>query len=246
MKIAFCFLTYNNIIREDIWNKFFENIDKEKYEVFIHPKNIISNKYNFKYNIIKNVINTKNKYDISIVYATINLFKHAYNFDKNISHFIFLSQSCIPLYNFDILYNIIIKFPYSVISSINYNKKERYYKLSNFMKKNIKYDNFVKQQPNMILINSDVQLLLNNNLVDHFRYMESPDEHYFINIFLNIFKCKIIKNQINFCNYDLQKTQALEFNNIDIQIINYIRKYGFIFMRKINKNTIINIDNIFN
>ena len=245
MKIAFCFLTYNNIIRDDIWNNFFQNSNKEKYEVFIHPKNIVSNNYKFKYKIIDYIIDTKNKYDISIVNATINLLKYAYNYDNNISHFVFLSQSCIPLYNFNILYNIIINFPCSVISSINYNKKERYYKLSNFIKKFIKYENFVKQQPNMILINSDIQLLIKYNLIDHFKYVESPDEHYFINVLVNIFKCKIIKNQINFCNYDLNKTQALEFNNIDLNTINYIKNLGFLFMRKINKNTIIN-NNIFN
>ena len=36
--IAFCFLTYDIIIRYDIWNKFFENINNNKYIVFIHPK----------------------------------------------------------------------------------------------------------------------------------------------------------------------------------------------------------------
>ncbi len=27
--IAFCFLTYNDIERIDIWNKFFENVDQK-------------------------------------------------------------------------------------------------------------------------------------------------------------------------------------------------------------------------
>ena len=53
-KIAFCFLTYDNIIRYDIWNSFFHNCDKNKYVVFIHPKNIINyNDLSFNYQIVK-------------------------------------------------------------------------------------------------------------------------------------------------------------------------------------------------
>jgi len=70
MKIAFCFLTYDNIIRNDIWNNFFENVDKNKYMVYIHPKNIINisnntSNYNFNYHILNNRINTVSKTDIN-------------------------------------------------------------------------------------------------------------------------------------------------------------------------------------
>ena len=52
--IAFCFLNYDKIIRYDIWNKFFENIDNSKYVVFIHPKIIkdFSYYYTFPYNYL--------------------------------------------------------------------------------------------------------------------------------------------------------------------------------------------------
>ena len=245
MKIAFCFLTYDNIIRSDIWNTFFENIDKDKYLVFIHPKNIINNNYTFNYNYIKNIINTTSKYDISIVKATLNLLEESYKLDKSITHFVFLSQSCIPLYNFNKLYNLIKELKNSVISYIDNNKKDRYYKLSNTIKKHINYNNFVKQQPNMILIREDVSYLVNNNLIDHFKFIECPDEHYFINVLLYIFKKKIFKHSTHFCNTDLNKTQALEFNNINNNFINKIRELGFIFMRKLNKNSIIDIQYIF-
>ena len=153
MKLAFCFLTYDIIVRYDIWNIFFQNSDIEKYVVFIHPKRIIDfSKYTFKYNIVKNRINTTSKDNINIVKATLKLLEETFNYDNEISHFIFLSQSCIPLYSFNILYNIITKFPSSVISHIDNNKKDRYYHLSNIIMKYIKYNKFVKQQPNMILI----------------------------------------------------------------------------------------------
>jgi hypothetical protein len=243
MKIAFCFLTYDEIIRYDIWNKFFSNIDINKYIVFIHPKIVKQfNNYTFNYNIVKNRINTIRKEDISIVKATIKLLEETYNYDNSITHFIFLTQSCIPLYSFNILYSIITKFPLSVISYIINNKMNRYYQLKNNIKKYIIYNKFIKQQPNMILIRKDVELLINNNLTEYFINMECPDEHYFVNVISNIFKKEFIKKQINFCNLDFNKTQAIEFNNVNKILIEKIRNYGFLFMRKINKQSYLDIE----
>lgn len=241
MKIAFCFLTYDDIIRYDIWNTFFENIDENKYNVFIHPKNIGINitKYKFKYNIIKNRIITKGKDDISIVQATLKTLEEAYEYDKNISHFIFLSQSCIPIYNFDTIYKIIMASQYSIISLIENNKKDRYNQLLASFKKYIHINNFVKQQPNMMLIRNDVADLIRNNYSIYFQHIQCPDEHYFINIMISILKKKFIKKQIHFCNPDFNRTQALEFNNINKDFIDKIRKYGFLFMRKVTVKSII-------
>jgi hypothetical protein len=243
MKIAFCFLTYDIIIRYDIWNTFFENSDINKYVVFIHPKNIINfTPYKFNYNIVKNRIKTTSKDNITIVKTTLKLLEETYKYDKDITHFIFLSQSCIPLYSFEILYNIITKIPLSLISYIDHNRKERYYQLSNNIKKYINHTQFIKQQPNMILIKDDVYNLINNDFTLYFHNITCPDEHYFINIILYIFKKNIIKKQITFCNYDFTKTQALEFNNISNSFIETIRNYGFLFMRKLNKKSNIDIN----
>lgn len=247
MKLAFCFLTYDIIVRYDIWNIFFQNIDIEKYVVFIHPKRIIDfNKYNFKYNIVKNRINTTSKDNITIVKATLKLLEETFNYDNEISHFIFLSQSCIPIYSFNILYNIITKFPSSVLSHIDNNKKDRYYHLSNSIMKYIRYNNFVKQQPNMILVRDDVNYLINNDLTVHFYKMNCPDEHYFINILISIINRNIIKKQTTFCNNDFSKTQALEYININSNFITELRRYGFLFMRKVNVKSLIDSNFIYN
>ena len=247
MKIAFCFLTYDIIIRYDIWNKFFNNVNINKYTVFIHPKNMIENNnlYTFQYNIVKNRVATTSKDNINIVKATLKLLEESFLFDNTITHFIFISQSCIPLYSFDKIYEVITKFQYSVISHINHNKKERYFQLSNVIKKFINYNNFIKQQPNMILIKNDVELLIKNDLTDHFRFMTCPDEHYFINILPHIFKKILIRKQISFCNNDLKKTQALEFKNVNKNFINIVRNQGFLFMRKVGKESFIDSKYLF-
>ena len=230
--IIFCFLTYDNIITYKYWNKFFENVDEYKYQVFIHPKNNINiNLYKFKINKVKNIIPTVNKTHISIVKATLELFKESYN--NNGSHYVFLSQNCIPLYNFTSLEGLILKFNKSVVSCINHNKKERYLQLTNKIKNFMNYNDFVKQQPNMILVKDDVYELIKNDLTNHFRYMTCPDEHYFINVLLYVLKKDIIKQQTHFCNYNLTRTQALEFKHIDINLYNKVKSLGFLFMRKV-------------
>jgi len=239
-KIAFCFLTYDVIIRNDIWNRFFNGVDPNKYIVFIHPKNRIDGFYTFQYQYVKNPIYTKSKTDISIVKATLQLLKEAYTEDNSITHFIFLSQSCIPLYNFQKIYEKISAMNMSVISCIQKNKLNRYNSLDPNMKRYIHPYLFFKQQPNMVLTREDVMRFIKEDYTEYFRGLECPDEHYFINIMINLFKTKFKIKQITFCNPDLSRTQALEFNNINNDFLNKVRDLGFLFIRKIEKNS--NID----
>ena len=37
-KIAFCFLIYDIINQEELWNLFFQNVDTNKYAIYIHYK----------------------------------------------------------------------------------------------------------------------------------------------------------------------------------------------------------------
>ena len=67
----------------------------------------------------------------------------------------------------------------------------------------------------------------------YFRNIQCPDEHYFINLLLYILKIDIIKSQTHFCNFNLNKTQALEFKNPNETLLNSVRNKGFLFMRKI-------------
>ena len=243
MKIAFCFLTYDNLIRTHIWNQFFQDVDPNQYVVYIHPKKRVENKYSFSYNIVKNTIPTISKDHISVVKATLQLFREAYA--EEITHFIFLSQSCIPLYSFDILYTFLKGVDCSIVSSMGNNKKDRYFSMSDIMKKHISYPSFVKQQPNMILVNSDVKLFIQNDMTDHFKNMSCPDEHYFINILLFLFKKKVVRQQIDFCNFSLHKTQAIEFKYVDSKLIYNIRLLGFLFMRKVTQLGYVDINFLF-
>ena len=226
-------MTYNDIIPLKDWNSFFKNINTDLYQVWIHPKSFIhKHLYEFPIHVVQNKVITINKSHISIVKAMLQLFKEAIE-HKNECKIIFCSQNCIPLYDFNFYHKFVNDLDKSIVSFINYNCKDRYIQLNSELKKYISYAGFGKQQPNMILNYDDAKLLVKNDLTLYFKHMTCPDEHYFINVLLYIFKRNIIKSQTHFCNYDLHKTQALEFNNPSDELKKIIKNMGFLFMRKV-------------
>ena len=110
LKIAFIFLIYSTINHENIWHTFFKNVDKTRYNIYIHYKTDVKLKYFDEYKINETV---STKYaDISIVKAQNHMLQEALK-DINNTHFIFLSGSCIPFKSFDYIYNILdSKFSY--------------------------------------------------------------------------------------------------------------------------------------
>jgi hypothetical protein len=101
-KIAFCFLIYDKINHEEIWHRFFEKADKQKYNIYIHYKENKPLKYLDEYKI-QNCIETKWG-DISLVKAQNKLLEEALKDPKN-EHFIFLSNSCVPVKTFQFIYD---------------------------------------------------------------------------------------------------------------------------------------------
>ena len=104
-KIAFCFLIYDVINHEELWNLFFNNIDKNLYEIYIHQKFDKRLKYFDEYKL-KNKIDT-NYADPTLINAYNLLFKKAY--EDGCDKFVILSQACIPLKSFDYIYEFLIK-----------------------------------------------------------------------------------------------------------------------------------------
>lgn len=102
-KIAFCFLIYDIINLEEYWKVFFDKIDKNKYNIYIHykydAKLLFFNDYK-----LKNCIKTDYNDMISLTKAFNVIFEEALK-DENNSHFVLLSGSCIPMKSFDYIYN---------------------------------------------------------------------------------------------------------------------------------------------
>lgn len=86
----------------------------------------------------------------------------------------------------------------SIISCIQKNKVDRYNSLDSYMKRYIHPNLFFKQQPNMMLTRDDVYKFIKEDYTEYFKGLECPDEHYFINVMINLFKIRFIIKQITF------------------------------------------------
>ncbi|GAB4853517.1 hypothetical protein Ancab_017708 [Ancistrocladus abbreviatus] len=113
-KIAFMFLTAGALPFEKLWDKFFHG-HEEKFCVYVHAsqgKPI----HHSQYFINRDIRSDKVAWgQISMVDAEKRLLANALQ-DPDNQHFVLLSDSCVPLHNFDYVYNYLI---YSNVSFID-------------------------------------------------------------------------------------------------------------------------------
>ena len=134
-KIAFLFLTIDNLKHSDIWNTYFKSIDKKKYNIYVHPKN--PDKVTddlLKNNIINELVETKHGF---LVEAMVKLMENALK-DKDNKFFVFISDSCIPIKKFDIMYEELFKIDKSIVGKMflkKWDKEKRYVDASKKIKK---------------------------------------------------------------------------------------------------------------
>ena len=100
-KVAFCFLIYDGMNHEAVWNLFFKNADPRKYSIYIH---YVTNKplLYFEKHKLQNCIPTA-RGKISLVQAQ-NLLLHEGLKDPQNTNFVFVSNSCVPFKAFDEIY----------------------------------------------------------------------------------------------------------------------------------------------
>lgn len=174
-KIAFCFLIYDKINHEYLWKLFFNNIDPNKYNIYIHYKYDKPLKYFEKYKL-NNCVSTKWG-DISLVIAQNMLLKEAIK-DKNNKHMVFISNSCVPLKPFNHIYNLLDhNYSYFKLMPINSSFPRCNKTLQYIDKKYIK-----KSSQWCILNRKHSNIFINSTDYLHwFNYEDTiPDEHCYI------------------------------------------------------------------
>ena len=266
-KIAFLFLTYNNLKRPEIWNKFFniENADN-------------SNKYSNKYTIynhakekdkVTNIL-LKDKHIPehietcwgcpNLVEANILMMKEALKDPLN-TKFILISDSCIPIVSFDKFYNKIMKDDKSYINIHYNNNLERY---DNIINPQFKKNEFTKHSGSGLILNQKHTKILVSEIENYIRdwkLVTVPDEHYFGNILrvlVPTFNNEVLKEKITFdiWSKDILDNNKIDFNNdiitdsyinikkITNKAIDELRDKKFVLVRKIDKDTEIDINYI--
>lgn len=241
MKISFCFLIYDVINHEDLWNIFFTNVDSDKYNIYIHYKTDKQLKYFEKFKL-KNCISTYYS-NISLVLAQNIMLSEGLKDNEN-EHFIFLSGSCIPLKSFDYLYN-------------NLNKSYSYFNITpasdcfprcnhvlNYIDR--KYINKASQW--CILNKNHAQLMIDKNeYIKWFENNDCPDEHcYITNIFVQGLQDQIVTTPniaigattfTNWSGMDYKYVSVCglkNYSSITIEELTYLLDSKSLFGRKFN------------
>jgi len=228
VKIAYCFLLYDQIIHNEIWEKYFNN--NQTYNIYTHIKTVNDNTQEW---VIKNRIQTIDTEwcNISLVYAFINLLKEALK-DKDNKYFIFLSGECIPLYNYTYIYK-----------NITANKKS----IMNYWKRS---SGFYKASQWMILTRKHAKILtkMNKDFINEYEedFKDCPDEYYPINWFIKSNLKNEIKNKVTtyvtWYNENASGPSRLNYPQM-LKYKNEIKESGALFARKFNKKAARNLYN---
>ncbi len=203
MKIAFLFLTIDDIYFPKIWEYYFKN-NNDKISIYCHPKNPDNIKTPWlKKNIIKNLTKTKWGHFTN---AIINLLKIALD-DKDNQKFIIVSESCLPIKTFEKFYNMLQN------DTINTSYiKLRQFEKFHFEKYNIFNKNLIKHSGWWCLSRHHVKKIISNQSIYKFQHIIAGDEH-----FLSfLYPSDNIKNfEITYANWT---ANINEINNISNQL----------------------------
>ena len=164
-KVAFLFLTIDDVNFPKIWDKYFlDNVDK--YNIYIHPKNPQNVTWH-KECIISNLVETEWGF---ITRAYVELLKVAL-MDKDNVKFITLSESCLPIQSFDKFYEAVIEDEKSWIKLLEITP----YQKTNVLKK-IK-GNFIYHYARWCINRHHVKKILSSDL-NFFHDMHIGDEYF--------------------------------------------------------------------
>ena len=199
-------MTRKDVNYPSIWEKYFEN-NENKYDLYIHPKNPNEVKSFLKNKIINEYIETEWG-DISLTKVMIALLKEAYK-NKNNNSFVFLSESCLQIKNFNLFYNKFKNINKSFFTLGNYSGQHmsRFKYIKNPNKLGINKKNFYKSETWCILCRKHVKSILDNYKywLPSFKDVYIPEEHFFITYILIKFGKKSFENyKTTFTYWDLE------------------------------------------
>eukprot|EP01084_Bolivina_argentea_P095455 171616_1 len=279
-KIAFLYLTRDYIETPKVYDRFFANDNhKPYYSIYVHPKfpDNITNKQPYVYNNILPkhlIINNTARFTYSLVDASNALFKYALN-DKLNKKFVLLSETTIPLYNFNTIYDKLmynnnnfswglqqgtqgkgkclwqayngIKHHAISINGLGMRKRE-------FIRKFMRRKSCLHTTQWIILDRS----IIENYLLKYEYYwaqfykdvhLSFANEDYYSNMLVKFMKSEHEKKSIKpkGVTYYLfrpneREGHAAYFNNVSNQWIDQLRDDGYLFLRKVNQSSIIDLD----
>ena len=208
-RIAFLFLTINDINFPDIWTQYFHG-HQDQINIYCHPKNSENVVTPWlKNNIIPTLVDTGWGY---IVIAYYELMKEAIKNKDNVK-FIVISESDVPLLNFNKMYDFVMKdektsfIKYMKVKKYDWN--DRIKNQENWNKLSIK---FVKHYARFCLSQYHVNILMdvkNKKTWEFFSTMHVGDE-FFLSILGNV--KHVTDFPITFDNWDRVQDKVQDIN----------------------------------
>lgn len=129
-KIAFLFIARNRLPLDSVWDSFFRAEKENKFSIYVHsrPGFLFSTITTKSAYFLNRQVNNSVQVDwgeASMIQAERILLENALA-DPSNERFVFLSDSCIPLYNFSYTYNYIMSTSTSFVDSFADTKEGRY------------------------------------------------------------------------------------------------------------------------
>jgi hypothetical protein len=208
IKISFLFLTQKELTQSNIWFDYFKGINNDLYSIYVHSKPDFNHSNFFNYQIES--IPTKWG-SFSLIDAQQLLLNKSLD-DKDNNVFIFISETTIPITNFETFYKFISEnnnksIFYSEKCSIN-NHCNRINTINNIHNWGVTnwYIN-----PQWVLFNREHATFLKNNFLEIKNIFENsnhPEEH----AYSTFMEYKNVINDKNYLNKDLTFVDWFGFN----------------------------------
>lgn len=237
-KVAFMFLTVNDLNHGELWRVFFEAAHPALYRIVCHPKHPdrIPGSSILKANIIDKLVRTSWAHN-SLVEATILMMRSALE-DPLVEKFVLLSESCIPVDTFDNIYRAIVL---QEMSSFSYNPEyhktidhgARFKNLNN-SRLRIPPARFMKAHQWFVLDRRAASVCAAGEFLHDFDRVFASDEHYFINICAH-HKIPFLNLRRTFVDFEFERSHPRVFHEVSESLIMRLRKKGYLFMRKVGK-----------
>jgi len=184
-KIAFLFLTTEDIHKPKKWYDFLSE-GKDRATLYAHSKfqDRLKNQYLIDAQIPERF--KTNWGTMGIVNVMNTLLKNALQDETN-KYFVFCSESCIPIFNFNKSYNKIFNIGKSWINLIsNYNNRRysemQLNKIIDPKKLSLHKHKILKNEQWMILSREHAQIIADHDHTEDFKHLPIPDEWYHANV----------------------------------------------------------------
>ena len=189
-KIAYCFLIYDCINHENLWKIFFDGIDKNKYNIYIHYKTNTPLSYFEQYKL-ENCMETQ--YDNQTIPLAYNLlFRTAFTSDPDNYKFVIVSGSCIPFKSFSYIYDKLTRDNYGYF---NISPESQCFPNCNSLLPYIQNE-YISKSHNWFILNRKLVENLcfdkDDFLIKHYKSIYAPAE-YFYYTFIKLLK---LENEI--------------------------------------------------